>query len=180
MKKWTLGILVLVVLVGCNAERINDLRKAAGLVDDEISLLAAQIIEAQSKLKLLNLTDLQRANIEIDLRRKEVERLQKEKVTDRLKKEATAAQAEDDAMFNDLSTTARELTPLGYGGLIVAGLSLLRGFFRRQAYTSAIKSVQPLVDNASREQITAINAVQTPGAKRLVDGVQGKVTVLPL
>jgi len=175
-----MALLLTPAIIGCNSEQIQALSQNIGMVSDEIAELEAEIVGDKIRLEKLPLTDFERADTEVRIEENEMVLKQKQAEKGRFVKDKENAEAQDNDLFSELAAVATDLTPLGYGGVTLAFLSLVRGFLRRQAYTSVIKSVQPLIDNAPPEQKRAIDDAQTPGAKKLVDQVQGKKKALPL
>lgn len=97
---------------------------------------------------------------------------------------AAVAVAKPDAfqIVQGAANTAAAFLPGPYG-LIAGGVGLLAGLLRsmfvKRAATDAIRSVQPLIDQASPAQRDNIASIQSPAASALVDQAQGKGLAVP-
>ena len=169
------------VLAGCNAEQVADQIQKIIAVDDEIEILEKNIVKAQTKLDLLPLTDLARGDLEAEVQTdKELLKLEQAK-RGKLVKDKNDLDLEDDALLGEVGKAIESVTPLGFGGLISTGLLLIKGFRRHRAYKSGTSSIQSYIDDLPEKDKQTIRDKQTPGAKKLIDGLQGKtkIPILP-
>ncbi len=167
-----IGMLYLCGVFGCNVERIAQETKAIFDVDTEIELLEQGIVRDKSKLKMVPLTDLSRLEIE----RRVEENTQKLKLLHskkgRMVSQRDQKQAEDDQVFTDLTSVARDITPFGYGSAVVALMSLFRNVFKSRAVRNLVLTGQEIYKNVSDEDKARLENVRSNAANRLVKNVK--------
>jgi len=173
---WLIGFALIVtpVIIGCNSDYVAKTTAQIFQFDDEIELLEQGIVNGKAKLEGVPLTDMKRAEIEQQVKADEIDLTQKQNARGKLVKSRDAAEVVDDTMFADAAGLIRDVSPLGYSGFGLLGLSLLRGFLknrgRDKADAGVVLSMQPFIDEATPEQIATVNEVQKKikGAKAMV------------
>ena len=175
-----IGIAAACLTVGCNTDQIAATTRQIFDADADIEAIEQGLVADKSKLKMIPLTDLARADLErrIEQETARLKLLQAKK--GRLVKERDDAVAEDDELFGEVQKAAVSVTPLGFGGLVTTGLLLIRGFLKNRSFKNIVQSVQPLIDDATPKQKEAVTAAQTPAAGRLVKGLKGEKKMLPI
>lgn len=169
-------------IIGCNIDEIAQKTRQIFNADSDIDAIEQDLVTAKAKLKLIPLTDLARAELELRIETDTARLVLLQNKKGRLVKSRDSDQKEDDALFGELTKTANELTPLGYGGLVTSLMLLVKGFLKHRAFKSVITSIQPYIDKLKDDDKQAIRDAQTPGASKLVDGMQGKtkIPILPI
>jgi len=163
--------------VGCNGPVIEDAARKIFQFNTEIEEIEQGIWEDKSKLNLVPLTDVDRANLEAKIENDEntLKRLQVAK--GKAVKTKEAAHAADDAMIDDAASVAMGLLPIGFGGSLIALLaSMGKGYLRTRTFKGVLRSVQPVIDLATEDQRQAIRDTQTEAEGKMVNKLQVRKT----
>ena len=159
-------------VLGCNTELIEDIMFLENQTQREIDELESEIIGARHRLDNLPLTDMERVDLEALVASKENDLKTKQASLGRLVKRRESAQTEDDTVFGDLTTAAREVTPLGYGGFVVALLSLGRNILKSRVIRNLVETGQPLYDKLSQEDQDKMKDTRPKAVNKAVKSVK--------